>query len=737
MLLMGNIDAPMSYEFVDQMMEETRAGGRARRVPKRLESPRVGGCARRSPRRLTCTWWSSAAAKPSTRWLRAKSSATRSASSRAEWPPRSRTPPWPLRRRPSSRTRRFRRARSRRSTSSLASSARLTPRRSSGCAPRQRSCARAGGWCGPRPMCSRTARWWGSSPRRGSGSPSTRRRTSRLRGLRDERARPGGDGALRGRRERGPRAGLPRAAGPGAAPLHHRLRLRRGLRGRRAGSEDARAVHRGDAGRARPAAAARRLRPGRQPPGRQRGGDPRGAASGCRLCRVPQRLERAGDDEGRAGAPRRGVSFTLDLTEEQEALRAKTHAFARAEIRPAAPEYDRAQELPWPILQEAARQGLYKWELYAELSVDPTGLSLPILMEELFWGCAGIGLSIVMPALALAAIRQAATDEQLIQWAPECFGTPDDVKLAALAVTEPGGGSDIRSIQTRARKDGDDWVIDGQKVFIGNGGIADVHVVVATVDPEAGHRGQGVFVVPKGTPGLTMLRKLDKLRCRAAPPREIVFEACRVPAEHLMGGEERLQERIAKGREAEKGTPPPASTAEEGGTATAVQRRSSAALGAFERTRPMVAAQAIGIARAALEFARDYAVQREAFGQAIIENQGVSFPLADLAADIDAARLLTWRAAWMAAQRMPFEHAEGSMSKLKASEVCVRACEQAIQTLGGWGYIKDFPVEKWYRDAKLYTIFEGTSEIPRLLTGRALRAVASPEPLDQRMLEPR
>ncbi|MEA2471059.1 MAG: acyl-CoA dehydrogenase [Thermoleophilaceae bacterium] len=393
------------------------------------------------------------------------------------------------------------------------------------------------------------------------------------------------------------------------------------------------------------------------------------------------------------------MSFNIDLTEDQQNLREKAQKFAREVIRPAAPEYDRAQEVPWPILEEAAREGLYEPGMYATLSADPTGLSLPILMEELFWGCAGIGLSIVMPALALAAIRQAATDEQLMQWAPECFGTPGDLKLAALAVTEPSGGSDVRSIQTRAHKDGSDWVIDGQKVFIGNGGIADVHVVVATVDPEAGHRGQGVFIVPKDTPGLTMLRKLDKLGCRATHTGEIVFEDCRVPAEHLLGGEERLAERIAKGREAEGDSPPPASAAEEGGTATAVQRRSSAALGAFERTRPMVAAQAIGIARAALEFARDYAVSREAFGQPIIENQGISFPLADLAADIDAARLLTWRAAWMAAARRPFEHAEGSMSKLKASEVAVRACEQAVQTLGGWGSIKDFPVEKWYRDA--------------------------------------
>src|SRR3954470_18094778 len=271
------------------------------------------------------------------------------------------------------------------------------------------------------------------------------------------------------------------------------------------------------------------------------------------------------------------MSFTLELTDEQQALREKAHAFAREVIRPAAPEYDGAQEFPWEVVEEAARQGLYKWELYAELSQDPTGLSLPILMEELFWGCAGIGLSIVMPALALAAIRQAATDEQLIRWAPECFGTPGDLRLAALAVTEPSGGSDVRSIQTRARRDGDDWVIDGHKVFIGNGGIADVHVVVATVDPTAGHRGQGVFIVPKGTPGLVMLRKLDKLGCRASHTGEILFEDCRVPVDHLLGGEERLGERIAKGRKAEQGSPTPtAPEKEEGGTAAAVQRRSSA-----------------------------------------------------------------------------------------------------------------------------------------------------------------
>src|ERR1700733_1705258 len=259
------------------------------------------------------------------------------------------------------------------------------------------------------------------------------------------------------------------------------------------------------------------------------------------------------------------MSFSLDLTDEQTSLRDQTHRFARDVIRPVAAEYDQAQEFPWPVLDEAARQGLYGWELYAQLSVDPTGLSLPIVMEELFWGCAGIGLSIVMPALALAAIRQAATNEQLSRWAPQCFGTPGDLKLAALAVTEPSGGSDIRSIQTQARRDGEDWVIDGQKVFIGNGGIADVHVVVATVDPEAGHRGQGVFIVPKGTPGLRMLRKLDKLGCRASHTGELLFEDCRVPGDHLLGGEERLADRIAKGKASEQESRPSIAPAEEGG----------------------------------------------------------------------------------------------------------------------------------------------------------------------------
>jgi acyl-CoA dehydrogenase len=402
------------------------------------------------------------------------------------------------------------------------------------------------------------------------------------------------------------------------------------------------------------------------------------------------------------------VGFSLELTEDQRALGARAHRFAEEVIRPAATEYDRSQDFPWPLLEEAAQAGFYDPVLYAELNQDKSGLSIPLMIEELFWGCAGIGLSIVYPALALAAIEHAATDEQLGRWAPECFGEPGKLKLAALAVTEPHGGSDVRSNTTSARREGDEWVIDGTKMFIGNGGIADIHVVNATVDPDLGHYAQAMFIVPKDTTGLRMVRKLDKLGARGSHHAEVAFTDCRIPADHLLGGDQQLEEKLEHGRQMLSGD------------ADGTSSSGSAALGAFEQTRPFVAAQAVGVARAAYEYARDYACERESFGEPIINHQGTAFPLADVATAIDSARLLTWRAAWMAANKVPFTQAEGSMSKLVASEVAVQATERAVQTLGGWGYIYDHPVEKYYRDAKVFSIYEGTSEIQRLLIGRAI-----------------
>jgi acyl-CoA dehydrogenase len=406
------------------------------------------------------------------------------------------------------------------------------------------------------------------------------------------------------------------------------------------------------------------------------------------------------------------MSFDLELTPAHHHLIERTHRFADEVVRPVADRYDRDEEFPWPVLEKAAEEGFYNALFYRDLIADPTGLSLPLFMEELFWGCAGIGLAVVMPALALSALAQASTAEQLLRWAPECFGEPGDLHLAALAVSEPQGGSDVSGLETTARRDGDDWVIDGRKMFIGNGGIANVHVVNAVVDPELGTKGQAMFVVPGGTPGLKLVRKLEKLGCRASHTAELEFENCRVPGDHLLGGEDKLEHNLEKARSGDA---------------------RSEALGAFEQTRPMVAAQALGIARAAFEFACEYAGNREAFGEEIIENQGVSFPLADVATELDAARLLTWRAAWMVAQDVPFHQGEGSMSKLAASEVAVRATERAVQACGGWGYIKDLPVEKWYRDAKLYTIFEGTSEIQRLVIGRTLPEAAPQGPLHHRL----
>ena len=392
----------------------------------------------------------------------------------------------------------------------------------------------------------------------------------------------------------------------------------------------------------------------------------------------------------------------FQLSEDQLTTRKWIHEFAENEIRPVASQYDETEDFPWPVLKKAAEIGLYSLDFYTEVTAnDASGLMLPIALEETCWGCAGIGLSIFGTGLPLAAIAYSATPEQLFEWAPKMFGTPDDPKLGAFAVTEPNAGSDVSALRTTAKRDGDEWVLNGQKVFITNGGIADVHVVVATVDPNLGHRGQAAFIVGPDTPGLKQGKKEKKLGIRASHTAEVLLEDCRIPLGNVVGGMEKLEGKMERARS-------------EGHT------RQSSALKTFEMTRPSVAAQAVGIARAALEFAVDYAKDRSTFGRPIVEHQGVAFKLADMAMEVDAARLLTWRAAWMARNGAEFHTAEGSMSKLKAGEVAVKVTEDAIQILGGYGYIKDFPVEKWYRDAKIYTIFEGTSEIQRLVIGRAL-----------------
>ncbi|ROT33761.1 acyl-CoA dehydrogenase family protein [Micromonospora sp. HM5-17] len=397
------------------------------------------------------------------------------------------------------------------------------------------------------------------------------------------------------------------------------------------------------------------------------------------------------------------VEFSLDLNEDQRELRDWVHGFAAEVVRPAAAEWDAREETPWPVIQEAAKVGLYGFELLATCWADPTGLSLPIANEELFWGDAGIGLSIFGTSLAVAAIYGSGTPEQLLEWVPQCYGTVDEPALGAFCSTEPEAGSDVAAMRTRARYDEttDEWVLTGQKAYATNGGIAAVHVVTASVEPELGARGQAAFVVPPGTPGLTATRKLRKLGLRASHTADVFLDEVRVPGRCLLGGREALLERLDRARAGRRGT-------------------SQAAMRTFELSRPTVGAQAIGVARAAYEYALAYAQERVQFGRPIIENQAVAFALADMRMEIDAARLLVWRAAWMGRNNRPFEAGEGSMAKLKAGEVAVAVTEKAVQILGGAGYLREHPVERWYRDAKIYTIFEGTSEIQRLVISRAI-----------------
>ncbi len=393
----------------------------------------------------------------------------------------------------------------------------------------------------------------------------------------------------------------------------------------------------------------------------------------------------------------------MSLNDEQRTIQEWVHGFAVSAMRPIAHEWDEREETPWSFIRAAADTGIYSFDFFANAYADPTGLTLMVALEELAWGDAGLCMSIMGSTLAVAGLLAAGTPEQQMEWIPACFGTPSDPQVAAFCVSEADAGSDVSSLRTRAVYDEatDEWVLDGTKTWITNGGIAAVHVVVATVDPSLGSRGQASFVVPAGTPGLRMGRKFQKMGIRASHTAEVVLEGCRVPGHLLLGGKEQLDERFARAREG-------------------VRSSQQAAMATFELSRPAVGAQALGIARAAYEYALDHAKERVQFGRPIIENQSIAFALADMAISIESARLLVWRAAWMAAQRLPFTKGEGSMAKLAASEAAVSVTDKAIQIVGGFGYTRDCPVEQWHRDAKIYTIFEGTSEIQRLIIARSI-----------------
>src|SRR5688572_7832557 len=276
------------------------------------------------------------------------------------------------------------------------------------------------------------------------------------------------------------------------------------------------------------------------------------------------------------------TDFSLALSEDQLQIQKWVHDFAEGVVRPAAHEWDEREEFPFPIVEEAAKIGLYSFDFFAQATMnDPTGLTLPLALEELFWGDAGIGLAIFGSGLAAAGIAANGTPEQVMEWVPQCFGDADKVQLGAFCVSEPDAGSDVSSLKTKAVYDEakDEWVLNGTKAWITNGGIADVHVVVATVDPELKSRGQATFIVPPGTKGLSQGQKYKKHGIRASHTAEVVLDEVRIPGRLLLGGKEKLDAKIARAREA--------------GHTSARQP----AMATFEATRPTVGAQAVGIAR--------------------------------------------------------------------------------------------------------------------------------------------
>jgi acyl-CoA dehydrogenase len=377
-----------------------------------------------------------------------------------------------------------------------------------------------------------------------------------------------------------------------------------------------------------------------------------------------------------------GVSFAL--TDEQRDLRALAHEFAEKEIRPRAAEYDEHSTHPVDVIAKAHELGLMNIHIPEEFGGPGLSIFDGILVgEELSWGCSGITVSIIANTLGAAPVVLAGSDEQKREWLSPLMEKPI---LCSFALTEPNAGSDVSGIQTTAVRDGDDYVLNGSKMFISNAGHAAWMVVFASTDKSKGHRGLSAFIVPADADGFTVEKHLDKMGQRATDTSAVAFQDLKIPAANRLGEE---------------------------GEGFKIAMRT------LDHTRPGTAIGAVGVARAAYEYAVDYSRERVQFGQPIAMNQGVNFLIADMAAEIEAARLLAWQAAWLLDQG---ERAtlQSSFAKRFASDTAMKVTTDAVQIFGGYGYMKEYPVEKLMRDAKLFQIYEGTSQIQRLVIAREI-----------------
>jgi acyl-CoA dehydrogenase len=383
-------------------------------------------------------------------------------------------------------------------------------------------------------------------------------------------------------------------------------------------------------------------------------------------------------------AIRQDTSVSFELSEDQRSLRELAHDFAEKEMRPRAAEYDEHQTHPADVIEKAHALGLINLHLPADLGGPELGLlDGAVITEELCWGCSGIATSLMANGLGAGPVIAAGTEEQKRTWLAPLVETP---VLCSFALTEPDAGSDVARLKTTAERRGDEYVLNGSKTFITNAGHAEWAVVFAKTDPDQGHRGISAFVVPMDTPGVTIEKHLDKMGQRATDTSAFALSEVAVPAANRLG--------------------------EEGdGFKIAMQT--------LDGTRPATAIGAVGVARAAFELACDYSKERVTFEQPIAMHQGVSFLIADMATKIEAARLLTWQAAWMLDNGWGRKATlYSSMAKRFAADIAMEVTTDAVQIFGGYGYIKEYPVEKLMRDAKLYQIYEGTSQIQRLVIAR-------------------
>ncbi len=376
------------------------------------------------------------------------------------------------------------------------------------------------------------------------------------------------------------------------------------------------------------------------------------------------------------------VSFAL--SEEQKALRALAHEFAEKEIRPRAAEYDEQQTHAADVIAKAHEVGLMN--LCVPEEYGGPGLTLfdwALVIEELNWGCSGMGTALMANGLGWGPVVVAGSDEQKRRWLPPLMEEP---LLCSFALTEPNAGSDVSGIETTSIRHGDEYVLNGSKMFITNASHAAWYVVFASTDKSKGRRGLSAFVVPRETDGVVVERHLDKMGQRSTDTAAVAFQDVKVPVENRLG-EESDGFKIA--------------------------------MRTLDGTRPGTAIAAVGVARAAFEYACDYSKTRVQFGQPIAMNQGVNFLIADMATKIEAARLLCWQAAWMLDAGYGRKATlYSSMAKRFAADTCMEVTTDAVQVFGGYGYIKEYPVEKLMRDAKLYQIYEGTSQIQRLVIAR-------------------